>query len=49
MYPAVLPKDGLPDGFAKLISPSKSLLIPSSEAENVRSEALSEWLTALSK
>ena len=49
MYPAVLPKNGLPDGFEKLISPSKSLLIPSSKAENVRSEALSEWLTALSQ
>lgn len=49
MYPAVIPSEGLPVGFDKLITPSKSLIINSNEAQEVRDEALAEWLTELSR
>jgi thiamine transport system substrate-binding protein len=49
MYPAKFPLDGLPDGFATLITPVDSLIVSDLEAENLRDEALAEWLTALSK
>ena len=49
MYPAVIPTNGLPKGFEKLITPSKSLIISADKAQMVRDEALAEWLTALSQ
>lgn len=49
MYPAVTPKDGLPEGFEKLVKPAKSLLLPEDEAASVRDAALAEWRDALSR
>jgi len=49
MYPAVLPANGLPDGFIADNEPEKALLIPIVEVEAVRKEALAEWLSALSQ
>jgi thiamine transport system substrate-binding protein len=49
MYPAVTPEDGLPEGFADLVEPRNSLLIPAEDAAALREEALSEWLGALSR
>jgi thiamine transport system substrate-binding protein len=49
MYPAVTPPGGLPAGFDTLISPTKVLFYPPSEAAKVRDEALAEWLNALSR
>ncbi len=48
MYPAVLPGEGLPDGFDTLITPDKALLYPAEEAEAARETALAEWLGVLS-
>ena len=49
MYPAVLPAAGLPEGFAGMIQPEKSLLMTAEEARVARDPALAEWLTALSR
>ena len=49
MYPAVMPPDGLPDGFHRIVTPEKSLLLPAQHAASVRDAALQGWLTALSK
>ena len=49
MYPAVMPKEGLPSGFESLIQPNKALSVPINEADALRDEALEEWLSALSK
>ncbi len=49
MYPAVLPSDGLPEGFIAANEPQKALLIPVDEVESIRKEALAEWLSALSQ
>lgn len=49
MYPAIFPQSGLPKGFEQLIIPSDSLHIDAKDAQTVRDEALSEWLTALSQ
>ncbi len=49
MYPAVLPADGLPDGFVTENEPEKALLIPIDKVETIRKEALNEWLSALSR
>ncbi|KRS16833.1 thiamine ABC transporter substrate binding subunit [Roseovarius indicus] len=49
MYPAVMPDDGLADGFDTLIKPEKSLLLPAEEAAAIREEALTEWQNALSQ
>jgi len=49
MYPAITPKDGLPDGFDTLVTPDKSLLLSPEDAAAVRDAALDEWLTALSQ
>lgn len=49
MYPAKFPADGLPEGFNTLITPVDSLIVSDVDAENIREEALAEWLTALSK
>lgn len=49
MYPAVMPKDGMPTGFETLIQPEKALIVPADMANMVRDQALEEWLSALSK
>ena len=49
MYPAKTPAAGLPDGFKTLITPAKSLLIASDEAEAMRSKGIEEWQSALAK
>ncbi len=49
MYPAVMPKAGLPAGFETLVTPEKALLIPSDAVPALRDEALQEWLSALSQ
>ena len=49
MYPAVTPAQGLPKGFETLISPDKALMVPLADAPQIREEALSEWLAALSQ
>jgi thiamine transport system substrate-binding protein len=49
MYPAKTPAAGLPKGFETLITPVKSLLIPSAEAEAMRAKGIEEWQTALAK
>ena len=49
MYPARMPKEGLPKGFDNLIKPTKSLLIAAEAVPAIRKEALNEWLEALSK
>jgi len=49
MYPAVVPSDGLPDGFDTLITPETALLLPAEEAAEVRDGALEEWRNALSQ
>ena len=49
MYPAVLPANGLPEGFIADDEPEKALLIPIDNVEAIRKEALAEWLSALSQ
>ncbi len=49
MYPAVMPKAGLPKGFETPVSPDKALLLSPDEAAAIRNGAVDTWLTALSK
>ena len=49
MYPAVMPEEGLPEGFETLIRPERALLLSPDEAAAIRDEALAEWLAALSR
>lgn len=49
MYPAVMPKDGLPAGFETLIAPDKALLLPDTEAQALAKDAIAEWQEALAK
>ncbi len=49
MYPAVTPEVGLPEAFGDLITPSEALLLPPTEAAELRSSALDEWRAALSQ
>lgn len=49
MYPAILPKAGLPEAFDTLIAPERALIYPANEAALARDEALAEWLSALSR
>ena len=49
MYPAVLPKGGLPEGFETLVKPDISLLMLAADAAIARDKALDEWLSALSQ
>lgn len=49
MYPAKTPAEGLPAGFEALMKPEKSLLFSADEAAAIRSEAVDEWRSALSK
>ena len=49
MYPAVIPRSGLPGGFETLVTPEKALLFTPDEAAAVREGALDEWLRGLSQ
>ncbi|KZL20233.1 Thiamine-binding periplasmic protein precursor [Pseudovibrio axinellae] len=49
MYPSVTPVGGLPEGFNSLKVPAKALFFSPEEAVSARSEALPEWLEALSQ
>ena len=50
MYPVIdLPEGTLPAGFGALSRPETSLLMPPDQAEAIRTEALDEWLSALSQ
>lgn len=49
MYPAHTPASGLPEGFATLITPAKSLLLDPKAAQAARGPAVDEWRTALSR
>jgi thiamine transport system substrate-binding protein len=49
MYPAVVPEDGLPDGFETLIQPETALLLSPEEAAAMRDAALEEWRAALAR
>jgi len=49
MYPAKMPKGGLPDGFAAPIAPDRAMIYPAKEAAEIRDAALDEWLHALAK
>jgi thiamine transport system substrate-binding protein len=44
-----LPAVGLPAGFDTLIQPEKALILSSDDAAAMRSEAVDEWLNALSR
>jgi thiamine transport system substrate-binding protein len=49
MYPATTTANGLPDGFDKLITPAKALLLSPEDALALRAAALDEWRNALSQ
>jgi len=49
MYPAFETAGDLPEGFSETTVPEIALLIPPEDVEPIRTEALAEWLTALSK
>jgi thiamine transport system substrate-binding protein len=49
MYPARLPEGGLPEGFAELPRPERSLLLSPEEAHAARGPALETWLSALTR
>ena len=49
MYPAYATAGELPEGFSESTVPEIALLIPPEDVEPIRTEALAEWLTALSK
>jgi len=48
MYPAVMPKEGLPKGFETLIQPKKALFYAPEEAQKIRDEAVNDWLSVAS-
>ena len=49
MFPAVTPKNGLPDGFPQALSAEQSLILSPEQAAAQRSAALDEWQSALSQ
>lgn len=49
MYPANLPADTLPEGFAGLQIPTKSLLFSAEEAAQIAPAAIEEWQAALAR
>ena len=49
MYPAVTPGAGLPEGFATLHRPERSLYLEPAEAEALRGPAVERWRRALSR
>ncbi len=48
MYPVIDLEDALPESFSKLIEPTRTLLIPSDEVRDNRSEWVNEWLESSS-
>ena len=49
MYPAKMPKQGLPEGYAAPIPADKALIYTPQEAADIRDTALQEWQQALAK
>ena len=49
MYPAVMPEDGLPEGFDSSALPETTLLQRGEAADEMRDVALDEWLAAASR
>jgi len=49
MYPAVTPAAGLPEGFAGLPKPARSLMVAPADVPALRATALDEWRDALSR
>jgi len=49
MYPAVMPENGLPKGFAAPLPAKDALILTPDEALGIRKTALDEWLSVLSK
>jgi thiamine transport system substrate-binding protein len=49
MYPAVLPADGLPEAFAGLVRPERSLLLAPEEVHQNRQAWVEEWLQVMSR
>jgi thiamine transport system substrate-binding protein len=49
MYPAVIPQDGLPEGFDTLITPATSLILGPGEAADMADQAIATWREALSR
>jgi thiamine transport system substrate-binding protein len=49
MYPAVMPEGGLPEGFDAPLGVEQAILVAPDKVGALRDEALSEWLSALSK
>ena len=49
MYPAILPEDGLPAAFDRLIEPAEALHFDPEVADARRDPALDAWLEALSR
>jgi thiamine transport system substrate-binding protein len=49
MYPAVMPEAGLPESFAGLAEPERSLLVAPDDVEQNRRAWVDEWLAAMSR
>ena len=49
MYPAVIPAEGLPEGFETLIRPETSLLFSPEDAAALRDAAIETWRGALAR
>lgn len=49
MFPVIQPAKGLPEAFKSLIAPQTSLIVPAADVEEIKSQALTEWHTALSQ
>ncbi len=49
MYPAFLPREDWPEGFAGAPMPARGLMFGPEEAVEMREQALDEWLDALSQ
>ncbi|TDL78460.1 thiamine ABC transporter substrate binding subunit [Palleronia sediminis] len=49
MYPAILPGDGLPDGFETLITPDRALTLDPEDVPAMTETALAEWRAALAR
>jgi thiamine transport system substrate-binding protein len=49
MYPVSVPEGGLPASFEALITPEKSLLVPTADVPAIRDAAVQEWQDALSQ
>jgi thiamine transport system substrate-binding protein len=49
MYPAVTPAAGLPQAFAELPTPPKSLMTDAAAAAALREKAIAAWREGLSR